>query len=419
MNPKFTAAMRRAAASTHALDVMEATRIIQEALGTKAATPASTNEPDITPPQRQAQPRLRLIDPDAEIIEPEAPPAAQQSKRMRKPLGEVLEALRKARSTGGSGIEGINMQGMNLQGMNLQGMNLQGMNLQGMNLPGMKGKTVPPVIPEGAQFLTRSFANAAGSRGYKLYIPAPTGEQPRGLIVMLHGCKQNPDDFATGTRMNALAEAHNLLVAYPEQTGAANASSCGNWFNPGDQARDKGEPSIIAGLTREIIAEFALDDTRIFVAGLSAGGAMAAVMGETYPELYSAMGVHSGLACGSANDVMSAFAAMRGDPAVARGPARHPHIRTIVFHGTADRTVHPSNAERILASAGQQHERATAGGRSYSRTLVASNSGGAHEFWRIEGAGHAWSGGDANGSYADAQGPDASAEMVRFFLEKQ
>jgi poly(hydroxyalkanoate) depolymerase family esterase len=415
MNPNFTAAMRRAAASTHAFDVMEATRIIQEALGTKApaeASPFAREEHDITPPERQAKPRLRLIDPDAEIIEPEAPPAAPQSKRMRKPLGEVLEALRKARSMGGNGLEGIS-----LQGMNLQGMNLQGMNLQGMNLPGMKGRSLPPTIPEGAQFLTRSLSNAAGSRGYKLYIPTKASEQPRGLIVMLHGCKQNPDDFATGTRMNTLAEAHNLLVAYPEQTGAANASSCWNWFNPGDQARDRGEPSIIAGITREIIAEFALDDTRIFVAGLSAGGAMAAVMGETYPELYSAMGVHSGLAYGSANDVMSAFAAMRGDSTAARAPARHPAIRTIVFHGTADRTVHPSNAERILASAGQEHERAVAGGRSYGRTLVASESGGAHEYWRIEGAGHAWSGGDTTGSYADAQGPDASAEMVRFFLD--
>jgi len=414
MNPNFTAAMRRAAASTHAFDVMEATRIIQEALGTKApaqASPSAREEHDITPPARQAKPRLRLIDRVAEIIEPEPRPAPPQAKRMRKPLGEVLEALRKARMGGGNGLEG-----MNLQGMNLQGMNLQGMNLQGMNLPGMKGKTVPPVIPEGAQFLTRSFSNAAGSRGYKLYVPTPSSEQPRGLIVMLHGCKQNPDDFATGTRMNTLAQERNLLVAYPEQTGAANASSCWNWFNPGDQARDRGEPSIIAGITREIIAEFALDETRIFVAGLSAGGAMAAVMGETYPELYSAMGVHSGLAYGSANDVMSAFAAMRGDSAAARAPTRHPAIRTIVFHGAADRTVHPSNAERILTGAGQERETADAGGRSYARILVPGKSG-AHEFWRIEGAGHAWSGGDANGSYADAQGPDASAEMVRFFLD--
>ncbi|HSP24516.1 MAG TPA: PHB depolymerase family esterase, partial [Saliniramus sp.] len=321
----------------------------------------------------------------------------------------------KARATGGNGLSGFD-----LKGIDLQGMNLQGMNLQGMNLPGLGGKTVPPVIPEGAQYLARSFSNAAGSRGYKLYIPTPTSEPPRGLIVMLHGCKQNPDDFATGTRMNTLAQEHNLLVAYPEQTGASNASSCWNWFNPGDQARDKGEPSIIAGLTREIIAEFALDEARIYIAGLSAGGAMAAVMGETYPELYAAMGVHSGLAYGAANDVMSAFAAMRGDPGAARSAGKRPAIRTIVFHGSADRTVHPSNAERILAGVGGAHERETAdaGGRNVARTLIPATKGApALEHWEINGAGHAWSGGDAKGSYADPLGPDASAEMVRFFLD--
>jgi poly(hydroxyalkanoate) depolymerase family esterase len=397
MNPNFTAAMRRAAASTRALDVMEATRIIQEALGAyphaQAAASPSSPEPDITSPERHTPPTLRLIDPDAETVEPEPTRAAPQAKRLQRPLGEVLDALRRARSSGGQG-------------------------LGGMNLPRMK-KPVPPAIPEGAQFLTRSFANTAGSRGYKLYIPTPTREPPRGLLVMLHGCKQNPDDFATGTRMNTLAQEHNLLVAYPEQNGGANASSCWNWFNPKDQSRGAGEPSIIADITREIIAEFDLDETRIYVAGLSAGGAMAAVMGETYPELYAAMGVHSGLAYGSANDVMSAFAAMRGDAAAARMPSKSPGIRTIVFHGAADRTVHPANAERILANISLTHERemGVAGGRSYARTLVAASDGAhEHEYWEIAGAGHAWSGGDPKGSYADPRGPDASAEMLRFFL---
>lgn len=394
MNPKFTEAMRRAAASTRAQDVLEATRIIQEALGAKPP-PQALPERDIASPPRSEQPNLRLIDPNAEIVDPEPSRTRPEGTRMRKPLGEVLEVLRRMRSTGGAALNRVNPRGM-------------------------RKKTVPPAIPNGAQFPMRSFSNPAGSRGYRLYIPAPTSEPPRGLIVMLHGCKQNPDDFATGTRMNAIAQERNLLVAYPEQTGAANASSCWNWFNPADQARGAGEPSIIAGITREIMTEFALDETRIFVAGLSAGGAMAAVMGETYPELYSAMGVHSGLAYGSANDVMSALAAMRGDPAAAAARVRRPAIRAIVFHGTADRTVHPSNAERILGSPSLTHEHATidAGGRRYARTFVTANASAPElEYWRIDGGGHAWSGGDAKGSFADPLGPDASAEMVRFFLD--
>ena len=304
--------------------------------------------------------------------------------------------------------------------------------LRNAPLPGVAQPRTPALpIPEGAQFRTHTFTCAAGTRSYRLYVPATRGEGLRGLIVMLHGCTQTPEDFAAGTAMNAQAETHRLLVAYPAQTGADNAMSCWNWFRPGDQKRAAGEPAIIAGLTESIVAEFGIPRDSVFIAGLSAGGAMAAVMGATYPELYAAVGVHSGLAHGAADDVVSAFAAMRGETDFALRPARRPPAdssatpRIIVFHGTADTTVHPANAERIVAAArcaaptgASRSERGASGeGRSYLRTVTARPDGTPGiECWMIEGGGHAWSGGHPSGSYTDPDGPDASAEMVRFFL---
>jgi poly(hydroxyalkanoate) depolymerase family esterase len=243
---------------------------------------------------------------------------------------------------------------------------------------------------------------------------------------MLHGCTQSPEDFAAGTRMNVLAEEHRLLAVYPGQTNGDNSMACWNWFQPGDQRRDGGEPAIIAGLTRCIRDEFAIPRDRVFVAGLSAGGAMAAIMGETYPDLYAGIGIHSGLAYGSANDVLSAFSAMRGQPAIEpRRPAESATApRAIVFHGSADTTVHPGNADRIVASLTGARGRAlrsehasAAGRRGYSKTVVERGGGvRALECWIVDGAQHAWSGGSPDGSHTDPRGPDASAAMVRFFL---
>ena len=248
---------------------------------------------------------------------------------------------------------------------------------------------------------------------------------------MLHGGTQSPDDFAAGTRMNALAEEHGFLVAYPSQCKSANPSLCWNWFKPEDQMRGAGEPSIIAGITDEIVSAYDIDRQRVFVAGLSAGGAMAGVMAATYPDVYAAAGIHSGLPYRSATDVTSAFAAMRGDPGLQRRP-RKTHrdsdyalrVRTIVFHGDADNIVHPSNAGRIVeaqAEGGDSVESVKARSsvsRSYTRAVTRDKTGTAVvEHWLIHGSGHAWSGGSADGTYTDPHGPDASRAMLRFFLE--
>lgn len=282
-----------------------------------------------------------------------------------------------------------------------------------------KGKVEP--IPDGAEFQAQSFTSQAGTRAYKLYIPSRSASGPRPLVVMLHGCTQSPDDFAAGTRMNVLAEDLGFLVAYPEQPNSANCSKCWNWSSPEHQQRGTGEPALIAGITRRILADHDGDASRVYIAGLSAGGAAAAVMAAAYPDLYAAAGVHSGLPCGAARDLPSAFGAMRH--ATAGGATAH-EVPTIVFHGDQDSTVHPRNGAAVAAqvkprlSATASAERGQVpGGHAYTRTLHTAPSGAVVcEEWTIHGAGHAWAGGATAGSYTDPQGPDASRAMLEFFL---
>ena len=272
-----------------------------------------------------------------------------------------------------------------------------------------------PVLP--GETLHAVHRGAAGSRPYTLYVPT-TGTGPRALVVMLHGGTQTAGDFAAATRMSELAEEHGVLVAYPEQVTSANPMRYWNWFEPGHQGRD-GEPAILAGIVEEIACEHAVDRDRVFVAGFSAGAAMAAVLGAAYPDVFAAVGVHSGLPHGSAHDVASAFAAMRG---TARPRPLDRTVPVIAFHGDADPTVAVDNGARVV-------EQFTGGavrgdtlvergpGRPATRVVVRRGDEGTGELWTVHGSGHAWSGGVAGGSYTDPAGPDASAEMLRFFAE--
>ncbi|MBA5636673.1 PHB depolymerase family esterase [Duganella sp. LX20W] len=318
-----------------------------------------------------------------------------------------------------SGLKHFELPTFDVANLNLPPLDLSGLDLPGYDAP----RPAPAPLPEGAQFITGSYANHAGERQYKLYIPSSYHGQPMPLLVMLHGCTQNPDDFAAGTRMNQVAEERQCLVVYPEQTKQANNAKCWNWFNAIDQQRGQGEPSLIAGIAEQVKRDYRVLDKQVYVAGLSAGGAMAVIVGTLYPDVFAAVGVHSGLPYASAQDLPSALSAMKRGAGTHKAPGGS--LPIIVFHGDRDTTVHPRNGDAVTAQRLNGHAAGSApsvqsgsvpNGHRYTQTTHHDHDGKpVVEHWVVHGAGHAWSGGSAQGSYTDGKGPDASREMMRFF----
>ena len=290
--------------------------------------------------------------------------------------------------------------------------------------------TRPVAIGTAGRWQRHRHTGRSGDRDYWLYLPpaAAGAATPLPLIVMLHGCRQTAEDFAVGTRMNRLGEADGFAVLYPEQSREQNPMGCWNWFLADHQQRGRGEPEIIAGLTRDVVAANGIDADRVYIAGLSAGGAMATIVGNEYPDIYAAIAVHSGLRQGAATSVAAALAVMRdgrerGSAASAVSRGGNASLPTIIFHGDDDATVHPANGAALYATFAEIPADgdsvvvdAEPGRHGCRRDLARAADGSVRaEFWRVTGGGHAWFGGDPRGSFTDANGPDASAEVVRFF----
>lgn len=405
MKNQIQAVMAEATRLTRAGQFAEATALIQRTLGDM---PASAGWPGRADTSIEAEVRIR-----------------------EDPL-PVQELTEQGGDGGSSGLANAHRVGApqapSVDPLQLPG----GLHHSAWRGPLVRPGSVSPSSHPGGRFVDGAYSNTDGMRPYKLYIPRGSTGQAVPLLVLLHGCTQNAVDFAAGTRMNRLAEEKTFLVAYPEQVSSANHTRCWNWFQPIDQQRGRGEPSLIAGITQQIMNAHPVDVNRIYVAGMSAGGAMAVIMAATYPDLYAAVGVHSGLAYGAASDVRSGFAAMkRGADRDVRHLTRV--IPLIAFHGDCDTTVSPVNADHLVDQwlqatsheQGRPPQRAkvergrVADGQAYTRSLYHDASGRAMvEKWLVHQAGHAWSGGSPEGSFTDPRGPDASTELLRFFAQQ-
>jgi poly(hydroxyalkanoate) depolymerase family esterase len=395
MNDDMNATMADALRLTREGRLGEATALLQQRLG-------GAGQPPQAPPATNPDLSVSVVAPTtADDDHPELLRGRQDAQPSGLPSASgLLEKLQTRLPAGLSGLPGNSTLAR-----------------PGLVRPGGSAAAAAAASAAGGEIRHLTHTDTAGSRRYDLYIPTSYAGEPVPLIVMLHGGSQDATDFAAGTRMNDLAEQHTFIVAYPEQSTAANNGRYWNWFRPQDQQRDRGEPAILAGITRQVMRDYAVDRSQVYVVGFSAGGAMAAVMAATYPDLYAAVGIHSGLAPRSARDVSSAFEAMRsGGTAGATID-----LPLIVFHGDRDNIVAPVNADRLIASrvaASPSFDGGVTPGSSHSRKIYRDINGTViAEQWIVHGGSHAWFGGSPVGSYTDGRGPDASAEMLRFFLE--
>ena len=304
-------------------------------------------------------------------------------------------------------------------------------------------------VTYGGSWVTATAKTSTGSLDYKVWVPADYRKtKPAPLVLMLHGCLQGPEDLAALSQMNSLADKETFLVVYPQQTAAANALRCWNWFDPKHQDRGAGEPSLIAAAINDVRASYRVREQQIYVVGISAGGAMAVLMAAAYPEIFAAVGVIAAPEYKAASTVQGGLAAMKNggpDPtqqglaayqAMQKSGARKKkRIPLMDIQGTKDPYVNPINSDQLVAQWVQTNdllddgkdndsitkspvtaEGAVPNGYSYTKYSYRDRKGHVVvEKLVVNGLGHAWSGSTTANQFADAKGPDATMEIWRFF----